>query len=339
MIDIIVAILCNLVPAFILICGIISGIKSGIRISILNLISVLSAGVLAYFACPLISNKLTSLSIAINESSIYILDILKVNGVSIGTINSVIYLISFVIIYLFGLLFCNLIKNTFILNKLKDKTENKARLKRAKSINPKAERIAKKTMVKALKVKFDNSLNWWNRLISTLIYIVASLLIGFIVLIPYKFIASDLVAIDSNKQYLLNGYNYTINGLIEKHISFDIDGWLINAIDKGEETPEEPPVETPCEHIYAEGVCTLCGEAEPIEVPCEHSYVEGVCEHCGEEETIVTPPVEDDNTNGSENEEEITPPVNEGEGDGEGNVGETPDTTEENPSEETSTQN
>ena len=292
MIDIIVAVLCNLIPAFILVCGIISGVKSGIRVSLLNLIAVLSAGVLAYFACPLLSDKLITISLTINDTSIGLLDILIANGISIGTLNSLIYFIAFIIIYLFGLLFCNLIKNVAIINKLKDKTENKARIKRARSINPKAEKIAKKTMTKTLKARFNNSLSWWNRLIAIFVYMIASLLIGFVVLIPYKFIATDLITIDTNKQYLLNGYKYTINGLVETYIPFDFDNWLISATDKKDESPEEPPIDTPCEHIYVEGVCILCGEDEIITIPCEHSYVEGICEFCGDEEVIQQQPEE-----------------------------------------------
>ena len=37
---------------------------------------------------------------------------------------------------------------------------------------------------------------------------------------------------------------------------------------------------TPCEHVYEDGVCSLCGAKEPAQA-CEHDFVDGVCSLCG----------------------------------------------------------
>lgn len=185
---------------------------------------------------------------------------------SLTLINSIIYLIVFVVFYFIGSLVCKVFKHSFIKG-IREKSANKARIKRAKSINPKAERAARRSEFKQMKVEYIDSLKWWRRLISCFIGVVSAFIVGFIVLIPvgqvFKFMNRE-----GNRPYLEEGYKYTINGLIEDKVDFDFDGWLVHGDVEVKEPEEETPVE--CVHEWGEdGKCTKCGVEKPAEVTPE----------------------------------------------------------------------
>lgn len=289
--NIIVAVACNLVATLILLGGILSTCKVGIRIAGLRLFLTIAGGVGAYFLTPIFSNKLLGISVEVAETTSTLGTLLIGNGaeftgvLSLGSFNSVVYLIIFVVFYLLGTMICNIRKHSLI-SRVREKSLNKARIKRAKSINPKAERIARKTEWKKMVVEYRSNLKWWRRLLSTLLGAISAVIVGFVVLTPYGFIAKDLNK-NGDKQYLVDGYNYTLNGIIQNKIEFDFDAWLVGAleVETEDEQPEAPEEPAPHEHVFVDGVCE-CGEVEaPVETPCEHSFIEGVCEHCGEAET------------------------------------------------------
>ena len=41
------------------------------------------------------------------------------------------------------------------------------------------------------------------------------------------------------------------------------------------QTADAPEIQAQCEHVYKDGLCTLCGE------PCPHNWTDGICEICG----------------------------------------------------------
>lgn len=288
--NIIVAVICNLVAALILLGGILSTCKVGIRVAGLRLFLTIVGGVGAYFLTPVISNRLLGISFEVTETTTSTLGALLIgNGaefagvLSLGSFNSIIYLITFIVFYLLGTMICNIEKH-IVINSVREKSLNKARIKRARSINPKAEKVARKTEWKQNVVKYKSNLKWWKVLLSTLLGAISAVIVGFVVLIPYGFIAKDLNK-NGDKQYLVDGYNYTLNGIVQNKIEFDFDAWLVSALEvESEEQPETPEEPAPHEHVFVDGVCE-CGEVEaPVETPCEHSFIEGVCEHCGEAE-------------------------------------------------------
>lgn len=167
------------------------------------------------------------------------------------------------IFYFIGSLVCKVCKHAFIKG-IRVKSANKARIRRAKSINPKAERAARKAEFKRMRSEYRASLKWWRRLISCFLGAISAFIVGFVVLIPvgqvFKFMNRE-----ENRSYLEEGYKYTINGIIEDKVDFDFDGWLVH----GDMEIKEPEEETPvgCVHEWGEdGKCTKCGVEKSTEV-------------------------------------------------------------------------
>lgn len=266
----IIAITCNLIVALILISGILSTFRAGIRVSGLRLLFTIIACVGAFFLTPAISKPILGLTVqAATEEipTILLSDILidKV-GMSLTLINSIIYLIIFIIFYFIGSLVCKVFKHSFIRG-IREKSANRARIRRAKSINPKAERAARRSEFKQMRLEYRASLKWWRRLISCFLGAISAFIVGFVVLIPvgqvFKFMNRE-----GNRSYLEEGYKYTINGLIEDKVDFDFDGWLVHGDVEVKEPEEETPVE--CVHEWGEdGKCTKCGVEKPAEVTPE----------------------------------------------------------------------
>ena len=206
---ILIAVACNLVALLILVNGIITSAKNGWKVTLTKFIFLLGGLVGAYFLTPVVSNKL--LSIAYNGGTIA--TPLKAS-IGLGIINSLLFVAIFLVFYLVDLVICSIVKACLI-NSYKDDIENKAKLKRAKSINAKAEKLAKKSQLNALKAKYaeDNTLG--KRFISVLLGIIVSVTVGMVILMPYGFFAERLNK-NANRAYLEKGYEYTLNGLIDK---------------------------------------------------------------------------------------------------------------------------
>lgn len=255
MMNTIIAIVCNLIVALILVGGVLSTFRAGIRVSGLRLLFTILACVGAFFLTPAISKP-----------------ILGLIGMSLTLINSIIYLIIFIIFYFIGSLVCKVCKHIFIKG-IREKSANKARIRRAKSINPKAERAARRSEFKQMRLEYRASLKWWRRLISCFLGAISAFMVGFVVLIPvgqvFKFMNRN-----GDRSYLEEGYKYTINGLIEDKVDFDFDGWLVHGDTEVKEPEEETPIE--CTHEWGEdGKCTKCGVEKPAEVTPEVPGGEG----------------------------------------------------------------
>lgn len=232
MANIIVAIACNLIVTIILVSGIVSAINAGAKVSILKFIFTIVSGVGAYFLTPILSDLLLNVVVveATEQAAEITINHIVINQLelSIGTVNSVIYLLVFMVFYLIGTMICNIVRHISI-KKYGFKSENKARLKRAKSINPRAEKAAKIKAWKSMKSEYKSNLTGWGRFTSILLSAISSIIVGFIVLTPYNFIAKDIVEKNESREFLLDGFDYTLNGIIEDNIPFDFDGWLVGA--------------------------------------------------------------------------------------------------------------
>lgn len=264
----VVAIACNLIVVLIILSGIFSTLRSGIRVSGLRLLFTILGGVGAYFLTPAISTPILNLSFEITREeitqTIALSEFISHAGISLGAINSIIYLIVFMAFYLIGTICCNIVKHILI-KRVKSNSANKARIKRAKSINPKAERVARKVEFKKMKSEYRASLKWWRKLISCILGFVSAVIVGFVVLVPYGFISKDLNK-DGTKDYLEIGYKYTLNGVIQDNIDFDFDGWLVHA--------KEDKKDAVCDHEYGEdNKCINCGEDKPSESPIESEEI------------------------------------------------------------------
>ena len=232
MANILIAVICNLVAVFVLLGCILSVVRSGLTVSLVKLILTASGGVAAFFVTPVLFNLITGVVVEATTLGA----ILGNLGISNGTISSVIFLLVFMTIYLINLIICSIVKHCKI-KALSNKKQNTAKIKRARSINPRAEKAAKKSAWKALKAEYKAKNFWWKRLISGLFGVIMGVVLGFVVLMPYGYIAKDLVKIDVNKEYLVKGYEYTLNGVIGD----DISDWILHNVE--EITLGETPVE------------------------------------------------------------------------------------------------
>ena len=228
--NIIVAVLCNLVAAMILVSGIFSGIKNGWKVSLVKLFLTAGSLVGVYFLTPTFSDNL--LGIAVEGRTLG--SIIIPNYLSLGSVNSVIFTALFLAFYAFILFVCKIVKICMI-NALKNKKENKAKMLRAKSINPRAERMARRAAKKQLKAQYQQMKNrFWSRFFGCFINIIVAAAVGVVTLMPFGYIAK-IMNKNGDKAYLVDGFEYTLNGVIPESV-FD---WAIHN-EKAPTTDEVP---------------------------------------------------------------------------------------------------
>lgn len=242
--NIAVAVVCNVVAFMILFCGIFSGIKNGWKVSLIKLVLSVGSFFGAHFLTTTVSDKL--LNITVETTTLGSLIIPKY--LSLGSVNSFIFLALFLIFYMITIFVCKIVRACLI-NSLKDRKQNKIKMIRAKSINPKAERMARRAAKKELKREYNQLKNrFWSRFFGCIIGIIISACVSIIVLMPFGY-AAPLMNRYGDKAYLEVGYKYTLNSLIPQSV-YD---WTINNDVSSEDNPsvEEPviPEETENEEV------------------------------------------------------------------------------------------
>lgn len=231
-----VAIICNIITLAVIAGGVITTFRLGIKLAAIRLGLTVAGAVGAFFLTPLISTMVTSIMF----DSHTLLEMFNSMGVSLYTINSILFALVFLILYLVTSLVFSFIQHIFI-QKLTGKfdRQNNARLKRAKSINPKAERKAKREEYRNMRSTYRSHFSWWKKLISGALGGVSTLLIAIVLLIGFNAISTDLVAQDSEtNQYLLDGYQYTLNGFVEDTFDIEMGKWVVGVISESPEVSE-----------------------------------------------------------------------------------------------------
>ena len=224
--NIIVAVAVNLVAVAILLSGIFSAKSNGIKVTLVKFFMTLAGAVGAYFLAPFLSDKL------LEASNGAVAKVATEIGISGGTINSCLFMLIFVLFYATTLVICSFVRHARI-KKLQNKRLNKVKMRRARSINPHAERAIQRAEWKALKAKYREKRRWYHTVISSFIGAIVAVFVGLVVIMPYGFIAKDINH-EGDKQYLEKGYEYTLNGLIPES-AFD---WAVNS-DKAEAKLDE----------------------------------------------------------------------------------------------------
>ena len=230
--NIIVAVACNLVAVMILVSGIFSGLKNGWKVSLVKLFLTAGSFFGSYFLTPVISDAILGITV----ESTTLGSIVVPNYLSLASVNSVIFTAVFLAFYALTLFICKII-NICLINKLKDKKENRVKMIRARSINPKAERMAKRAAKKQLKAQYQQLKNKpLSRFFGCVVGIIISVVVGLVVLMPYGYLA-DIMNKNGDKEYLEAGFEYTLNGVIPESV-FD---WAIHNDTKNvPEAPAEP---------------------------------------------------------------------------------------------------
>ena len=226
--NIIVAVACNLIAVLLLLSGIFTAKSNGFTVTLVKFIIALCGLVGAYFVTPVLSNLLYGVE-KVPELIGYI-------GASVGSVNSCIFLILFMVVYGIDAIICSIVKHALI-KKMQNKKINKAKMKRAQSINPRAEKMARKAEWKKAKQAYKQKNKWYTKLFSCLIGSVLSVILGIVILMPFGFIGKD-INVASGKTYLVDGFEYTLNGVIPDSF-FD---WAVHNKEEVEEPvePEQP---------------------------------------------------------------------------------------------------
>lgn len=246
MAEIIVAIICNLVAALVLVSGVLTSLKCGWKVSLTKFVLVACGAVGTFFLTPVLSSKLLGLTF----EEITLQQVLVNYHITQPTVSSLIFLLLFLVFYVITLFVCKVLKHCLIKAQREKATINKAKIKRAKSINPKAERAAKRTAWRELKASYQAQNTFGKKLLSLLLHIVVSVALGIVLLIPFGYVAKDM-NFDGSKEFLVKGYSYTLPGVIGE----DFSNWAIHAeLDEVEEEVEEeqsqePSVEIPGEEV------------------------------------------------------------------------------------------
>ena len=248
---VLVSIICNVVAVFILLGCIFGAGRNSWKVSLTRFCLMLGCGVGCYFATPALSSLICG--VAVESSTVG-------SGISTFSVNSIIFTLLFVLGYGINSIICNIVRHCLI-KAYRNKSENSAKMKRAKSINPRAEKLARKAAWREMKTQYKDHNRGFKRFISIVINAVVGLVLGLVVLMPFGYIAEDLNAANNgNKAFLEQGFDYKLNGVIDEKIDFKVFDWLISADEPAAD--EEPEEEIPCEHSFVEGVCEHCGEAE-----------------------------------------------------------------------------
>ena len=236
---IIVAVICNLVAVAILFGCTFFAARNHCKLALISLILTAVLGVGMFFAAPAISDVIRNISIQSSTLGAILMNDLHI---SIASINSVLYTLMFMLGYGIICGICSIVKYR-IINSYKTNAINNAKMKRAKSINPKAERLAKKAMYREMRSAYAKDTIWYKRLLAGFIGAITGVVVGLVVLMPFGYIGEDInKAQDGKAAYLEEGFDYTLNGLIDEKIEFKFFDWLVSA-----EIPEVQP-ETPVQN-------------------------------------------------------------------------------------------
>jgi hypothetical protein len=141
--NIIVAIVCNLIFLLILASGVFSSLKNGWKVSLAKFGFVMSGFWATYLLTPALSEGILSIS----SNGMHLKDVIIPEYLTLGAFNSIIFTFLFLIFYGIALLGCKLLKIQLI-NDFKDKKLVKVKMIKAKSVNPKAEKMERKAIKK-----------------------------------------------------------------------------------------------------------------------------------------------------------------------------------------------
>lgn len=238
MTEILVAIACNLVATLILVSGIFTSLRSGWKVALTRLILTLGSVVGTYFLTPFLSDKIWSVNGVATLSTEL--------GISQVTLSSCLFLVAFLLFYAVNCIICSFVKHALIKGMQKSSSENRAKIKRAKSINPKAERAARRTIWRELKTEYKASNKWWKKVLSVLMGLVVYASLIFTVLLPVNYIFKDM----DNNEKLVAGYQYTLNGVIGEDVMDEIVSAPTTNVEEQESSEEisseeEQPSEEP----------------------------------------------------------------------------------------------
>jgi uncharacterized membrane protein required for colicin V production len=196
--NLIIPISINLITLLILISGVIIGSRNGFKLELSKLVLILLSGVGCYFLSPTIENFIT---IDIPTT------ILK------PTIFSILMLGCYLIISILLL----------IIKKLTSTKEiqgiNSAKKVRLKGFDRKTTRRLRKEERKNRKLEREKKiLGKKSKVFGSIFGFIIALIIGFIILLPYKPITNHIVEQKPQLEYINKNYHYTIYGQVDKLI-------------------------------------------------------------------------------------------------------------------------
>lgn len=194
----IIPIAINLLTLLILISGVILGSKNGWKIELSKLILILVLGVGCYFLSPIIEN-LIKLEIPAT--------ILK------PSIFAILVLLCYLIISII-LLIISKLTSTQEINGV-----NSAKRVKLKGLDRKTTKRLRKEEKRSRKLEREKKiLKTKSKIFGGIFGFIIALIIGFIILLPYKPITNHIIEQKPQLEYINKNYHYTIYGQVDKII-------------------------------------------------------------------------------------------------------------------------
>ena len=234
--SVIVAIICNLVALLVIICGLINGARNSWKVSLIRFLLVIAGGVGIFFLNPIVTEAVGKIMLSkaenITVAQFLMGDVARgIDGIgmSLASFNSIFFTLLVLVWYGIVSIVCKIVRHALIKSYRHDKA-NKAKAKRARSINPKAEKKAKKARWKALQKEYKDNNKKFKKFISCILSFITAVVLSVIILMPFDYIGEDINRrADGKKAYLEKGYYYTLNGVIDEKIDFKVFDWLVDA--------------------------------------------------------------------------------------------------------------
>lgn len=205
--SILVAIIINLITAGIVVGSIFASRSDGVRVTLVKTGITLGGAFGVFVASPTI----VELLFHIEHLEQFVL-----NTVGVGGLYSLILCVGTALSLGIACIVGAIVKHFIIKGKKKELTKNRAKVRLAKAINSKGTKEDNKKAWKMLKSEFKSGKNVGTKLTSEIVGAILAVIISFVLVLPYPFVASFLVERDAEKQYLLDGYNFTLNGVVDQ---------------------------------------------------------------------------------------------------------------------------
>lgn len=203
-------IITNLIILGILIAGIFVGKKNGWKLELSKFVFVAASIVGLYFLSPIITKALFTIEF-IQQLFIALPTITMVYA-----INSLVYLVSFLVVYTIISIIIKAIRNHLInkkvaiikTKKVKGKKADKKALRKVKHENRKRIREQKKQLYKARTKK--------NKVFGALLGVLTAVLVAFMVMLPVKYAVKTIAEVQPELNQVVTAFEYTPYGQLDK---------------------------------------------------------------------------------------------------------------------------
>lgn len=207
-------IITNVIIAALLICGIFVGKKNGWVSQLVKLVVSCGAGVGIYFLSPVLTTLLCRVP--------FILNLVGTVPFAIQALNSLVYLVLFMIVYALVSLVMRLIRNrqkkTNVVKTVKVKSPKQKHVRKTKEERRLARenRKLRRKQIREQRKQEEKKKSKTNKIVGAILGFVMALVIGFVIFMPIKYCFTSLRSVTPALDQITTGYEYTPYGQLDK---------------------------------------------------------------------------------------------------------------------------